>query len=195
MLLWLWLSKPVAESATRKRAPVKWRLTSPPPLYLQDCHSFAFQTNSATVLECLIPNNQSRCNKQLRSCTSKFLNKYLIYSSWFVGENSALKYSVILQSSQSVLGYISFATTSKTYLTQFSINPQIKSTEEKNPPQDNYVLLHKTNSSYWWSALSNQLQKGKHTNVKNTDKIFSAYMNKQLEVYVKRQFNLIWQIL
>lgn len=194
MLLWLWLSKPVAESATRKRGPVKWRVWL--PLHHFTCRTaipFAFQTNSATVLECLIPNNQSRCNKQLRSCTSKFLN--LIYSSWFVGENSALKYSVILQSSQSVLGYISFATTSKTYLTQFSINPQIKSTEEKNPPQDNYVLLHKTNSSYWWSALSNQLQKGKHTNVKNTDKIFSAYMNKQLEVYVKRQFNLIWQIL
>lgn len=41
---------------------------------------FDFQTNSATIVKCLIPNKQSRCNKLLRSCTSKFFNKYPFYS-------------------------------------------------------------------------------------------------------------------
>lgn len=83
----------------------------------------------------------------------------------------SLKYSVVLQSSQTVLGYISFATTPHNFpLTH----------KPKRTPQHNYFLLHQTNSSYWWSALSNQLWKGKHTNLKNTDKRFSTYKNKQL---------------
>lgn len=139
VLLWLWLSKAAAESAFRKRGPVKWRLWL--LLHHFICRTaipFDFQTNSETIIACLIPNNQSCCNKLLRSRTSKFLKMYSFYSLWFAGENSALKYSVVLQSSQTVLGYSSFATASKTYLPQFSINPN--QVNHKKTPQHNYCF-------------------------------------------------------